>query len=244
MVSVCMATYNGSGYLRQQVDSILEQLGESDELIVSDDGSTDGTLEILQTIGDPRIIILHNEGRHGVNANFENAVSHARGEHIFLSDQDDVWLPGKVSACVEALKRGTLCVVHDCRVTDGDLHVTEESFFASRGSGPGFWKNLYRNSYLGCCMAFRREVLAWALPYPEKLPIFQEGWIASLADIKGRVEFLPIKGILFRRHGSNASATARKSDFSIWRQISYRTKLLGLVGARLMKLALKSKKGS
>ena len=234
-MSVCMATYNGERYLRQQLDSILIQLGEEDELIVSDDGSTDGTLDILHTYSDPRLKVYSNEKGKGVNGNFETAVIHASGEYLFLSDQDDVWLEGKVSECVKALY-GADCVVHDCIVTDEEGHPTSESFFKLRGSGPGFWKNLYRNSYLGCCMAFRRSVLDYALPYPKKLPVFQEGWIASLAEIKGKVIFIPFKGILFRRHGRNASFTANKSGLSLGRQISYRASFLLLVDKRLMKI--------
>lgn len=235
MVSVCLATYNGEKYLREQVDSILSQLGEEDELIVSDDNSTDTTREILSSYGDPRIKVFLNEKNRGVNGNFENAVSRTSGDYIFLSDQDDVWLPGKVRECVAALSAAD-CVVHDCIVIDGEGNVTGESFFAQRGSGPGFWKNLYRNSYLGCCMAFRRDVLKYALPYPHPLPIFQEGWIASLADIKGEVAFIPFKGIMFRRHGSNASFTAGKSGLDLKKQLSYRLRLLWLVAKRLVKM--------
>ena len=89
MISVCMATYNGEKYLREQVGSILTQLGENDELVVSDDGSTDSTIDILKSYNDPRIKIFINTGRHGVNSNFENALRHADGDYIFLSDQDD-----------------------------------------------------------------------------------------------------------------------------------------------------------
>ena len=231
MISVCMATYNGEKYLREQVDSILAQLDSDDELIVSDDGSTDSTIEILKSYGDPRIKIFNNSTDHGVNGNFENALRHASGEYIFLSDQDDVWLPGKAQACVEALN-DCACIVHDAIVVDGKLNATAPSFFAERKSGPGFWKNLYKNSYLGCCMAFRREVLEHALPYPKSLPIFQEGWIAMLAELNGTVKFIPFKGILFRRHDSNTSCTARKSSKSFLQMLSYRLKLLRLIAQR------------
>lgn len=234
MISVCMATYNGERYLKEQVDSILKQLDKEDELIISDDGSTDKTLQILDAYGDRRIKILHNQ-EHGVNGNFENALRHAVGDYIFLSDQDDIWLPGKVKACVEVLQSAD-CVVHDCIVVNAGLKEIEPSFFATRSSGPGFWKNLYKNGYLGCCMAFKRDVLKYALPYPHNLPIFQEGWIASLADIKGVVKFIDFKGILFRRHESNASFTAKKSGFTLTKKISYRGHLLWLIAKRLLKI--------
>ena len=116
MISVCMATYNGEKYIREQIDSILAQLGDKDELIVSDDGSADATLSIVRSFSDPRIKIISNTGKHGTNGNFENALKHAQGDYIFLSDQDDVWLPGKVNICLQALQTAHL-VVHDCYVT-------------------------------------------------------------------------------------------------------------------------------
>ena len=104
MISVGLASYNGERYIREQVDSIIAQLDSIDELVISDDGSTDGTLDILASYNDPRIHVYHNEENHGVNGNFENALKHSQGDYIFLSDQDDVWLPGKVEACLKALE--------------------------------------------------------------------------------------------------------------------------------------------
>lgn len=91
MISVCMACYNGQKYIRQQIDSILSQLKENDELIISDDGSKDLTCEIVLSYHDPRIKLLHNTKEHGFIGNFENALRCAKGDIIFLSDQDDVW---------------------------------------------------------------------------------------------------------------------------------------------------------
>lgn len=234
MISVCMATYNGERFLRPQVESILSQLEIEDELVVSDDGSTDKTVSILESFHDPRIKIHQNTGRHGVNGNFENALRHSKGDYIFLSDQDDIWLEDKVKNCLKALE-DSHCIVHDCKVIDSDGNIISESFFKDRNSGAGFWKNVYKNSYLGCCMAFRRCVLDYALPYPEDLPIFQEGWLATLAEVKGKVKFIPEKGILYRRHGSNASFTAEKSEFSLGKKISYRLRLLYLISKHLLK---------
>ena len=99
MISVCIATYNGAEYLREQVESILSQLEEEDEIVVSDDSSTDTTIEILQSFGDRRIKIFKNPAK-GFVRNFENALRQAQGDFIFLSDQDDVWLPNKVAVCM------------------------------------------------------------------------------------------------------------------------------------------------
>lgn len=227
-----MATYNGEKYLREQVDSILVQLGENDELVVSDDGSTDSTIDILRSYNDSRIKIFINMGRHGVNSNFENALRHAVGDYIFLSDQDDVWLPEKVNACIEALQDCD-CVVHDCIVVNAFLKEIENSFFYYHKSRAGFWNNLYRNSYVGCCMAFKKEILTKVLPYPNNIPVFQEGWIASIADWMGTVKFIPIKCMLFRRHDFNTSATCKKSQLSLHRKLYNRILLLYLILVRI-----------
>lgn len=113
---------------------------DDDELIISDDGSSDSTCSIIESFHDSRITLLHNNGRHGVNGNFENALQHANGEFIFLSDQDDVWLPGKMEVCKEALKK-YFCVVHDAYITDGELNVTQNSFFKSFNCKAGFIHN-------------------------------------------------------------------------------------------------------
>ena len=92
-ISVAMAVYNGSKYIRQQIDSILPQLREGDELIISYDESQDDTLEIIRTYErkDARVKVFTDPGS-GVTDNFNNAISHCTGDYIFLSDQDDVWL--------------------------------------------------------------------------------------------------------------------------------------------------------
>ena len=90
-ISVCIATYNGERYIREQLDSILSQLSLDDEVIISDDGSKDSTIEIISSYLDSRIKVFKNNGKHGYVGNFENALNHSSGDFIFLSDQDDIW---------------------------------------------------------------------------------------------------------------------------------------------------------
>ena len=108
MISVCMATYNGEKYIELQLRSILPQLSEDDEVIVSDDASTDQTLDVVRRLNDNRIKIVHHETDHGYTRNFENALKYAKGDYIFLSDQDDEWLPEKVQVTLQALPAVTL----------------------------------------------------------------------------------------------------------------------------------------
>ena len=233
MISVCMATYNGGRYLKEQVDSILSQLSENDELIVSDDGSKDDTLSILEFYNDRRIKIFHNPGPHGCNANFENALKQAKGDYIFLADQDDVWVENKVEKCIDALHRTDL-VLHDCYVSDDKLNITEHSFFEFRKSKPGIIHNLIRNGYVGACMAFKREVLAYSLPIPKSLLVYHDGWIALLVEFNGSVSFLPSQLIYFRRHSTNASPSAARSKFSRLYQLKIRLQWLFLMLHRIV----------
>lgn len=237
MISVCIATYNGSLYIKEQLDSILSQIGESDEVIISDDFSTDTTLSIIKSIHDDRIILLNNSFGRGVNYNFENALKHANGNYIFLSDQDDIWLPGKVNNCIRALKDAD-CVVHDAIVVDSNLNVLEESFFKSRNSGNGFMKNIYKNTYLGCCMAFRREMIEYILPIPKTKAFFHDNWIGGIIELRGKVVFIPFKGIMFRRHSSNTSSTAKESNIPPFRQITNRICQLTYTISRILSSSL------
>lgn len=241
MISVCLATYNGEKFIRDQVESILNQLDVDDELIVSDDGSTDSTVEILKSYPDNRIKIYYNKNNHGVNGNFENAINHSNGDYIYLSDQDDIWLDGKIDACQAALQNYH-CIIHDAIVVDQDLKPIYDSFFEERHSGPGFWKNIYRNSYLGCCMAFRREILQLVLPIPYKSTYYHDNWIGSLSDVVYGVKFISFKGILFRRHSNNTSFTAKNSGYSFLKQLINRLSQIIDVIHRLFTLIIRNPK--
>ena len=108
-----MATYNGEKYIKEQVDSILKQLGPEDEIIVSDDGSKDATIETLRSYCDVRIKIYHHtscgaNSFEKASSNFENALTKATGDIIFLSDQDDIWTDDKVKVMVDGLKNNLM----------------------------------------------------------------------------------------------------------------------------------------
>ena len=233
MISVCLATYNGAATLHQQLSSILTQLSPDDEVIISDDGSTDGTLDVVRAFNSPIVRIVQGPGTGSPIPNFEHALQQARGEYIFLSDQDDLWLEGKVQRMVAALKAGADCVVSDCHVTDDALRVTALSFFAHAHLHEGRWYNLFmRNFYLGCCMAFNRRVLLRSLPFPRRIPM-HDIWVGNIAAFTGRIEFLHEPLIYFRRHGDNVSCTARKSPYSLWAKIKFRINILFPLISRL-----------
>lgn len=209
MISVCMATYNGAPYIRKQLDSILSQLGPDDEIIISDDGSVDGTISIIKSIQDKRIKFYVNKGERGVINNFENALSKASGDYIFLSDQDDVWKSNKIETVVPLLSDNIL-VVHNAVIIDKDDVSFGRNFFSLRGSKSGYFNNLYRNSYLGCCMCFRRELLKKILPFPKRIEM-HDRWIGLMAELYGKVFFSKEELIGYRVHGNNVSNSTGKS---------------------------------
>jgi len=231
-VSVCLASHNGELYIEAQILSVLEQLLPQDELIISDDASTDNTLAVVQKIADHRIQTLQNTQPLGVVKNFEKALVRAKYEYVFLCDQDDIWLPGKVDKCLKVLEHSVL-VVTDCRVVDTQLHSIHPSFFSLRSSRPGMISNLWKNSYLGCCMAFRRSLLHRALPIPPGVPM-HDMWLGLIAQTCGSVIYLPEILSLYRRHPNATSDAASTSRASLMQQFAYRFRLLQALVCRLM----------
>ena len=205
MISVCMATYNGEKYIELQLRSILPQLSEDDEVIVSDDASTDQTLDVVRRLNDNRIKIVHHETDNGDTRNFENALKYAKGDYIFLSDQDDEWLPEKVQVTLQALQNADF-VVSDCITKDEQGNVLDPSRFKTFKIKKGFWRLMIKTRYLGCCMAFRRNVLQAALPFPENSYYVEHDlWLAAVAELYFKVELINQPLIIYKRHGNNTS---------------------------------------
>lgn len=205
-ISVAMAVYNGEKFLMPQIESIMKQLGEKDELVVSLDPSKDRSEEIIRDLikKDSRIRLLFGRG-NGVIKNFENALRNCKNDIIFLADQDDIWLDGKVKKVMKIFENKKINVVmHDAIITDTDLKMIEPSFFAKKNSGTGILKNILSNTYIGCCMAFRRRVLCDALPFPERLPMHDQ-WIGLIGEMTGRNYLLREQLLKYRRHGGNVS---------------------------------------
>lgn len=221
MISVCIATYNGEIFIREQIDSILRQLSSDDEIIVSDDGSTDGTISIINSIDDKRIRVIEGPRKQSPTSNFECALKASKGDYIFMSDQDDVWKPNKVKICMKWLQRYD-CVVSDAEVTDSSLNPLYSSLYAIMQVRQGrIYNTIWKNGYTGCCMAFRRNVLEASLPFPKDIPM-HDIWIGNVAAYKYNVKFIPDTLIYFRRHEDTTSCNGKGSKFSILQQIKFR----------------------
>lgn len=221
-ISVCMAVYNGEKFITEQIDSILCQIGTNDEIIISDDGCSDATIEIIRSYCDPRIKIVCNKGVHGYTKNFENALRYAKGDIIFLSDQDDVWMPNKVERVLDYLQRYDF-VIHDCSVTDADLKVIHESFFEWMQVKSGFLSQMIRMRYLGCCMAFTRKVYERIMPFPPNAKYVEhDAWIASICEAFFRCGKLNEPLIFYRRHGLNTSDGGNGKGYPLWNKLCRR----------------------
>jgi glycosyltransferase involved in cell wall biosynthesis len=215
-----MATYNGEKYIKEQLDSILFQLTKDDEVIVSDDSSGDNTVEIINSYYDNRIRIFENQKFKSPIFNFENALKHANGDVIVLADQDDIWQGNKIETIKKYMQEYDL-VLSDADIIDEHGKNLHESFYKLNGSRNGLIKNIVKNSYLGCTMAFNRKVLDKSLPFPKDIPM-HDWWIGLIAEMYGKTYFIEDKLISYRRHGNNASPTGEKSKYSLMQKIVFR----------------------
>jgi glycosyltransferase involved in cell wall biosynthesis len=237
MLSVCITTHNSEKWLVRQIKSILCQLAENDEVIVSDDNSTDRTLEILCSLDDRRIKIFEFVPKKSyrfvyerITANVANALKHATGSLIFLADHDDVWHENKVEA-VKAQIGSHLALVHNCRVIDENGNEISPSYFQMIGAKKGILKNIIKCSYLGCCMAITGGFLKQVLPLPENVP--HDLWLALLAEKQNSLLMIDNKLIDYQRHSNTFSSAGKKSDKSLFFKIYYRYNIVKELVRRL-----------
>lgn len=221
-ISVCMATYNGEKYIREQLESILMQLELTDEVIISDDESTDKTLEVVKSLNDSRIKIVLNQGEKGYTRNFENALKNSTGDIIFLSDQDDIWKKNKVKNMIKEFSTYDL-VISDAEIVDKDLKLLNESHFNLRGVKRGFLNNFLKTRYVGACMAFKRKVLEKVLPFPENQKLCaHDYWITIVCEAFYKVKLINQPLIKYRRHENNVSNGGNKSKNTLLKKIKVR----------------------
>ena len=204
--SVAMATYNGEKFIKEQIDTILKNMGSCDELIISDDGSTDSTIKIVKEYikKDKRIKLVKGPGK-GVKQNFMNAIMNTKGKYIFLSDQDDIWDKDKIKT-VDKVFEDNNCnvVVHNATIIDKELKPHKKTFFEFRKSKSGILGNIYKNKYIGCCMAFKRELIDKIVPIPDNIEMHDQ-WIGILGERYGKSIFVDKCLIKYRRHDNNVS---------------------------------------
>lgn len=222
-VSAALGAYNGMKYIQEQILSILPQLKDRDELVVSVNPSKDGTEEYLKALAekDQRVKVFFCAEK-GIIANFENAIRHCKNEIIYLCDQDDVWRSDKVERVNACFTDGVVLVEHDCLYTDESLHETGQTLFHKLHPCKGFLRNYVQNTYQGSCMAFKRELVRDIVPIPRDIAMHDQ-WIGLIAEKKGKVVFLDEPLMLYRRHSGTGSAD---DHIPFMKKIDYMRRLL------------------
>jgi hypothetical protein len=160
----------------------------------------------------------------GVIKNFEKALQQSKGEYIFLSDQDDVWIKNKVKIFLQYLKKFDV-VQSDAVVVNSKLEELYPGYFDLTQAKTGLLKNVLKNSYIGCNMAFSRRVLDMALPFPKDIPM-HDMWIGITGEFFFKTFFIKEKLLLYRRHTSNFSQTGFKSPFTFQQKIKFRINVI------------------
>jgi glycosyltransferase involved in cell wall biosynthesis len=229
-ISVCMATYQGQQYVAIQLRSILDQLEDSDEVIVVDDHSTDRTCDEVRFIGDTRVHLIERDTNQGVARTFEQALSYCSGEVVFLSDQDDIWAAGKVTRVMREFQSNpdVGVVVTDAAVIDENGRTLGMSYYARRGNfRSDFLSNLLRCKFLGCTMAFRSRLLPRVIPFPRYSDVLHDVWIGVINSVtKGNTLYINEPFVWYRRH----SSTVTGKEQTLMLQLRRRWHLVKAVG--------------
>lgn len=223
--SVVLASYQGERFIGEQLDSVLPQLAQEDEVVVSDDYSTDRTCEVIARRGDARIRVLANPTRVGYIANFQRAIAGCRGDTVFFCDQDDIWLPNKVEM-LDAALRTAGCAASDAIVVDDRLETLHRSYFELRGARNFSRLSLYwKPSIIGATVACRKDYLETLLPFPRGVP--HDYWLTFNAACDNTLAVLRIPLILYRRHTNAFSVTATGQRRPVTTMAAERVKLIG-----------------
>ena len=209
--SVCMATYKGAAFVAEQIESIVAQLGPDDELVIVDDCSPDDTMAVIvQTVAqleESRVFITRTDTNGGYVRAFEAAITRARGRYVFLSDQDDVWTPGRHERMIAGLAR-SLVVAGNHSILGRDGARLWYPPLRERGSRRHL-ANLFAvligyRPYFGCAMGFRREAIAGGiLPMPAYLTESHDIWIAITGNVRQSIHHLDDVVVERRLHDSN-----------------------------------------
>lgn len=230
-VSIVMATYNGQAFIAEQLQSLRAQDRFPDELIVTDDGSTDATLQIVQEFSATAPFAVkvcrNTDRRPGCTANFTHGILAAAGDVILLCDQDDVWLPQHVSKLAQALERDPelLCVASNSECVDGQLRPLGYSLRDSERFPASYIREHLRTKGVhlavtvkhfvapGHGLAFRKSLVPSLTPMSEHW--IHDQWIFLIASALGKVGYLPDTLTRYRQHGSQ-SFGGTKASLTAW----------------------------
>lgn len=208
-VQVLLATYQGERFISAQLDSLLAQSYRDFQILIRDDGSTDGTKGILEDYAArfPQVIIIPSETRLGVTGNFNALLEHAHADVIFFCDQDDIWKRDKIESALQKFQDSAPLLVHtDLQIVDEKGRDIHHSFwkFANLDphKGKSFNRLLVQNHATGCTMAINKSLRDLVYPIP-KQALMHDWWISLVASACGQIESLETPTIYYRQHASN-----------------------------------------
>ena len=228
-VSIAMATYNGSQYLQEQLNSFVDQIYKPDELVITDDCSNDNTIQIIENFAQKSpfaVRLYQNKKNLGCAANFNKALSLSKGDFVFLSDQDDVWFPEKIATIIKIAEMHPeiLLFINDAAITKAELQEVGFTKLDQINSA-GFKDNVF---VMGCCVAVRRELLEFALPILKGYKA-HDNWIVKFADGMGRKQIYNKVLQYYRRHDTNESLFIANQTKKVTRFISFKSQILTLI---------------
>lgn len=222
MIDILMATFNGARFVGEQIDSIRSQDHPDFSLLVRDDGSEDDTVAIVKSFAsrDERIVLVEDKlGNLGASGSFFELIRRSDSDYLMLSDQDDVWLPNKVSRTLARMNElveqhgrdRPLAVFTDLKVVDERLEEIDGSFWHYQRLDPNVskdWRSLLvQNVVTGCTLMLDRAAKSVILPF--ELPgMMHDHWIAAKVATSGHLAFIPEPTVLYRQHGKNVEGAS------------------------------------
>lgn len=227
MISIALATYNGSKYIREQIDSIRNQTFTDFEVIACDDCSTDETAAILHEYEkkDSRFHVYQNPQNLGFKKNFEHILTLCKGDYIAFCDQDDVWTRDHLEILYSNIGNAD-CIGTNSEFIDSDgtpLNTTMTQYLLiqriPQSSQLLYEHELFGNMIQGTASLFSKELLEKALPLPEGIK-FHDYWIALNACIGKGCKYINQPSLKYRRHSGNATEYDRFSFFKTVKKIN------------------------
>lgn len=211
-VSIALAAYNGEKYLREQLDSILNQSVQDFELVACDDCSTNATVKILNEYAekDSRIKVFVNDRNLGFKKNFEKAISLCSGDYIALSDQDDIWTENHLQilleniGCKDLVGANAFLCDENAKPTAVDLLSCSKIDFLPQTKDDWFFFLLHSNIFQGAACLFRKSLVQNVLPIPENVK-FHDYWLALVASMNDGVAYVDERVLYYRQHGTNVT---------------------------------------
>ncbi len=221
-IDILLATYNGETYLKEQLDSILNQTYSNFRILISDDNSEDSTKNIIEEYAkkDNRIKFFFQERNLGVIANFEFLLKKVEAEFYMFSDQDDIWKENKIELSMKKILEENCDLVYtNLEVVDKDLNITYDSYWKLKGLEEKVKKynnfeSLYLNNFItGCTMLSKSKFISEILPLPkESKYVLHDYWTALIVSQRGKISYIEEPLIKYRQHKKNSVGSKKKTD--------------------------------